>query len=211
MKKKISVTDFPNEPRYKTINYLAMQILNSLEKATVPTSLFDIIKLNDNLKIYSYNEVRLELPQFKEALEISDTGLLYRDKNDYYIFYNTDNQSIQRIRFTVAHELGHYYLKHYDLIDNNTPYIDTKILEIEANYFAKLILFPKHIYYYLTKNFELKCNVTNLKYMFMVSRDVIKNSMQNYYKINKKQLKTINANLDNYKEYINGIKNKKFL
>ena len=93
------------------------------------------------------------------------SGLIYRENNAYTILINS-NQSIGRKAFTIAHELGHYflhkgYLEHTDEIVSvakgsyfdypsipRVNGIDTddaqyKKMEQEANEFAAEILMPK--------------------------------------------------------------------
>lgn len=80
------------------------------------------------------------------------SGVLMRNSNVLMIGVNS-KQSVQRQRFTVAHELGHYILhegisSHLDLdfrVNFRSPESSqaTDVEEIEANYFAASILMPK--------------------------------------------------------------------
>jgi hypothetical protein len=73
-------------------------------------------------------------------------------KNKFILFYpgNTKNRSIARIRFSVAHELGHYYISeqrkfltqgvsHY----SKAGFICDNKIEHEADFFAAALLIPK--------------------------------------------------------------------
>ena len=73
-------------------------------------------------------------------------------QNKKYIFYNP-KMIEERVNFTKAHELGHYYLKHH-LECGNTIYCYNKNvsegeqqslpkIETEANYFASYFLMPE--------------------------------------------------------------------
>ncbi len=72
-------------------------------------------------------------------MRFSDDGLKYRD----IVIYN-DRHAQSRIRFTLAHEIGHIILEHTAL----TPHC-----EQEVNAFAAHLLAPMSlIYYYNCKN-----------------------------------------------------------
>jgi len=57
-----------------------------------------------------------------------------------YIFLNSEYRSASRIRFTLAHELGHLVLHRGDLKQKNI-----KIKELEANFFANEFLYPSEV------------------------------------------------------------------
>lgn len=68
----------------------------------------------------------------------SGTTLLQNDK--LYIIY-ADEQSPQRCRFTIAHELGHIFLGHLFKADGN-GFLITDEAERSANVFARDLLAP---------------------------------------------------------------------
>ena len=61
----------------------------------------------------------------------------------YFILYN-DNMDINRIRFTIAHEIGHIALGHEESNDET---------ESEADYFARHLLVP----IYFRSNYNRAC------------------------------------------------------
>lgn len=62
--------------------------------------------------------------------------------NHFYIILNSERTSSVRIRFNLAHELGHALLHSFYLLsDTNTP-AKRKIIEAEANHFAGALLMP---------------------------------------------------------------------
>lgn len=90
----------------------------------------------------------------KVELEDSISGLFVVKNNKPYILYNS-TQSRNRVRFTIAHELGHYTLhsKNRNLFidkkkvlyrDNNSSTGEI-LMEREANAFAAAILMPKNL------------------------------------------------------------------
>ena len=77
-------------------------------------------------------------------LKNGQSGKVIVDGNTFIIIVN-DNESIQRIRFTIAHELGHYLLGHLgsDKANFNREYNNIKpIQETEADMFAARLLSP---------------------------------------------------------------------
>jgi Zn-dependent peptidase ImmA (M78 family) len=123
----------------------AEKILESSGYFSVPV---DVINLVKHLKINI------------EELELEDdvSGFLALDGDKTYIGYNI-SQRPERKRFTVAHELAHYYLHakketplFIDKLQKSEPqrmYRDSKsstgeyVREIEANAFAAALLMPK--------------------------------------------------------------------
>ena len=89
---------------------------------------------------------------FEETVDLlgsTDGALWYHKETDCFVLlFNDELQNVGRIRWTIAHELGHYTLKHHqysgaDIISRSKVQNDQyKILEQEANYFAKRLLAP---------------------------------------------------------------------
>lgn len=57
---------------------------------------------------------------------------------EYVIYYNDEQTSQGRIRFTLLHEIGHCYLGHHDNPDDSNHSIE----EAEADFFAKYAIAP---------------------------------------------------------------------
>jgi Zn-dependent peptidase ImmA (M78 family) len=89
-----------------------------------------------------------------------ESGKIFLKDNKYFIRVNAAHLPVRR-RFTVAHELGHYY-HHKDFLDRESQILernnysrlgfDTK--EVEANAFAAELLMPR--IHFLQKYSELK-------------------------------------------------------
>lgn len=111
-----------------------------LEKGNCHKILQDIIKA-ENIK---YREVNSKNSSF--------VGSFTKAINDQkYIMINSNIENIGRKNFTIAHELGHYFLNHA-LKQNDFYCVDSEILEDgsntseiekEANYFATCLLMPE--------------------------------------------------------------------
>ncbi len=126
------------------------KILETFIRGNIQSFPFDceciIRELGFNVHKYS------ELSETKRTycLMVSDESLKLLDN----IYYN-DNMAVQRIRFSLAHELGHIVLDHGD-------YLDPK-KEAEANYFASCFLAPRMaIHYARCKNQNDVAKIFNL-------------------------------------------------
>lgn len=92
----------------------------------------------------------------------SFSGCLVKQGDSFGIFYRDDIPSEGFQRFTVAHELGHYFLKHqHEFIfangihSSNSGFINTQWYEIEADHFAAELLMPRSL-------FESKINTVEI-------------------------------------------------
>lgn len=106
---------------YKIAHDRAWQTLIETKVNILPINLKEIFKY--------YN---IELKTF-----INDTDEAFIKNN---IVYFNKNYNIKRIRFTLAHELGHILLKHENL--NHTVHTYNSIEEYQANIFARCLLMP---------------------------------------------------------------------
>jgi Zn-dependent peptidase ImmA (M78 family) len=104
-------------------------------------------------EIAKYENVPIHYDNYEDAF---DGMLLYdTDNKDFHIHINIDNgnkQNSKRGRFTVAHELGHFFLDEhrlglkYGYLEPHASFhnINQKsAIELEANYFASCLLMPK--------------------------------------------------------------------
>lgn len=110
--------------------------------------------------------------------EFSDVSGYIRSQ-DRHIVVNND-QSPNRMFFTIAHELGHDILhreyaksNRYQVLPRNDQYKGTKPPEeVEADIFAANLLVP-----FLLKKYKPLASVRELSRLFMVSEDVIQNQL----------------------------------
>src|SRR5690606_30486456 len=111
-------------------------------------------------KIAKFESVPIHYDNYEDAF---DGMLLYdTDNRDFHIHINIDNgnkQNSKRGRFTLAHELGHFFLDEhrlglkYGLLEPHASFhnINHKtLIELEADYFASCLLMPKNKF----KNFS---------------------------------------------------------
>lgn len=113
-----------------------------------PVNLFEIIK-KFKWGLLTYEEMAKKnnctIEDISECLGL-DGYSIYNGKN-YTIVYNNERKS-ERINFTIAHEIGHIILDHHkdfdvtSVLKDNFSKEEYKILENEANCFARNILAP---------------------------------------------------------------------
>lgn len=123
------------------IEYIANSILSKYVKRGGSFKVFNDIMIAEEIK-------------FREIPSVSNdfVGVLTKGNNfQVYIMINKDIDNLGRKNFTIAHELGHYFLSH-DLhnnrgfctvsdMDPEKHQIDP--IEREANYFASCFLMPE--------------------------------------------------------------------
>lgn len=129
-------------------NVLQINNINSL-----PIKVKKIAKRFPNLKIRTYswfsNKYKMS---HEEVCEIADSQegccWYFKTFDKYLILYNEKIPNKGRIRWTLAHELGHYILKHNEITNkaklSRSSLTDEEYLEFEreANCFARELLAP---------------------------------------------------------------------
>lgn len=143
--------------------YICNQVLQLYKKLTTikfpldPRLLFDQM---DNCKIMTYSKfAKLNQCPLQDVFALceSESGCTHYDvgKNRYLVLFNSstaNNNVIGRIRWTLAHELGHVILNHLPYIavphiaENNFNNLSNPELEAEADHFAALLLCPMPLY-----------------------------------------------------------------
>lgn len=136
------------------IRKIAYGILDNSSIMTFPFSIYKLLTSFNNIKLVSYSDVMKTNSREQTDKLFPLEAQTVKKGNKYYIFYNDSyKNSDPRIRFSLAHELGHVSLNHfsnaYNLNDIQT--ISKKTMsdkeyensEIEANFFASELLSPK--------------------------------------------------------------------
>jgi hypothetical protein len=90
----------------------------------------------------------------KPASDGGVSGMLIRVGNDFCIAYATHIKSPGFRRFTIAHELGHYFIEgHVDAIfsegsvhESRAGFISSSNFELEADHFAARLLMPNALF-----------------------------------------------------------------
>lgn len=128
------------QARKTEINLVIKNLLDNYKITKTPYKYLKDICIKENIRLLSV-----------EKLSEKVDGFIQNIKEKIYIFYNP-NKLETRQNFTIAHELGHYFLNHLFqenrmvLCDNELDLFDnTTNIEVEANYFASHILLPQNL------------------------------------------------------------------
>lgn len=152
--------EISNDRRSKIKSIVYSTLLHS-NQLSMPVKIGTIIRSYKNIKLITYSsQIKKHGITYKEliiSVETQDSYVVYNhSKNKYCIYYNDIDINIvssNRVRWNLAHELGHVLLKHHELCSKekllrNDIFLDNidddnyKIAELEANYFAQLLLVP---------------------------------------------------------------------
>lgn len=145
----------------KRIGYcrnIARKILKETNSFHAPVPIEDIAKY------YEFRIAFLDQPAEKFS------GILHKEKKAIGINKNHHNV---RQRFSLAHELGHYFLDHPatdEILPDELEMTERKIYESEADEFAAELLVPREL---LKEALKQDQDVDFLRKYFQVSRHVI--------------------------------------
>ena len=134
-----------NYENYKKSRNAAWEILLACRVEALPVDLNAVLRHLD-VRVYAYSRARelLEAAGLSEAAK-QVSGLTFFAGTQPVILYN-DAELPQRIRFTVAHELGHLVLGHVQpgehTRQNREPQPGDSPMEQAANRFAADLLAP---------------------------------------------------------------------
>ena len=212
--------------RRSEIKTLVLSVLNKYGEPCVPVKIGNIIRNIPNIKLITYrSQIKKFNITYEEMIVDAETRDSYvvwdSTRNRYCIYYNDLDYTIvnsNRVRWNLAHELGHIVLEHHKLCKHHKLFRDGlsssiyNYLEEEANYFAQLILVP-HVVLFAFKVstvMQLKnlCRISNnaAEHRFRAYLDWKKNMQENvtydkslfrfYYNfIYKKHCKTCGASM----------------
>jgi Zn-dependent peptidase ImmA (M78 family) len=118
-------------------------------------------------------------------------GTLYHKAKEFTIFLNMDDldeNKIPRIRFTIAHELGHYFIdEHRNLLRSGTSLSfnashNCELNEREANHFASFLLMPTQLF--LIKAYEMEPGLSSILKLASQFESSIESTSIHYVKLN---------------------------
>ena len=164
------------EPYYVFARNMARKVIKDYTLSKVPTDLMKI-----------FQRLGLKYIELNDAEDIE--GAIIEIENKPAIAVLNRAKPIQRQRFTLAHELGHIFLKQskrdlYDAeqsrLDAENPMARTKPpKEVEADIFASELLIP---YEQLKKYHSEINNIDKLISIFQVSKQAMTLAIMNYWK-----------------------------
>ncbi|MCI8486349.1 MAG: ImmA/IrrE family metallo-endopeptidase [Clostridia bacterium] len=144
-----------NHPNYEIVRELVYHVHKEFCEHKLPIDLSFMYKFK-NLRIKTYSWfAKLHNISIEKAIELlnSDSGCCYYmlDNKQYLILYNDLIENECHNRWTLAHELGHYLLKHNEICKtailgrNSIDASEYRIYEKEANAFARELLAPLNV------------------------------------------------------------------
>lgn len=122
----------------KQTETLAWKTLIKHNITKLPVDLFEILS-KERIPLYSFTIFEEISTKYHLIKPPSNDGFAVKSRQKTAIFINPTIISPQRIRFTIAHELGHILLGHLNM-DTCTQNDDEK--EWQANVFASRLLAP---------------------------------------------------------------------
>ncbi len=118
-------------------------------------------------------------------LNSGESGAIVRDDDNNITIYVNPDDSLERQRFTIAHELGHYVNGHLDdstkmLRDSNQSYSQDNYdyREYEANTYAAELIMPKSKLVFLLESEGLK-TIEDLARVLIVSKKAMEIRLKN--------------------------------
>ncbi len=192
MGKVIYIENFNNCTKHKEgiidMDNFAKKILEKYDLLELPVDPFKLARI-ENIDIYNAS--------FKKMDGDYVLGAIQKDENEDISIYINERDPYTRKRFTLAHELGHYYLGHLNGHENqivelerNAGYNTYNTLEIQANQFAASLLMEKNSvieYYNILKksNHAFSYILTTLSNIFGVSQQAMNFRLKNLGLINE--------------------------
>lgn len=152
MQRKIQI---PDCPRYAYARKRAYQLLCELEIDKLPINPWEVAAALPNIHICKWTVLRENCgdsdPLFidKEGADAKTQHM--RGQTDYLVVYDDRVENYQRVRWTIAHEIGHIVLGHLVSFDatalcrGTLTKAEYKVLEREADTFAVNLLAPMTI------------------------------------------------------------------
>ena len=130
------------------IKEIRKSLIDSKAKEVLRDMQFNTLPIN-SIKIAEKSNIAV---QAKPDTSIGVSGMLIKNGDNFGIMYATHIKNKGFQNFSIAHELGHYYLDgHIEniLTDNihtsDASLLSTNIYEQEANYFASILLMPSFL------------------------------------------------------------------
>ena len=146
-------TMMTSKPDYRKAEREAYNLLELAGVSKLPVKVKKLKKHFPNLQIKTYTwyskKWGITLEEVCDHAD-SDLGCCWYRKSlgKYIILYNDTIDNVGRIRWTIAHELGHFILKHNEITNksiiarSSLTEEEYEIFEKEANCFARTLLAP---------------------------------------------------------------------
>lgn len=198
----------PSRPDFYFATKRAYEFLIELEITSLPVDPFNIVKrFEDSWHLLSWSELKLSTRE-DDPLNIKRDNaeaktIIIRGTNEYLIVYDDTINSPERIRWTIAHEIGHIVLGH--LVNYEATALNRRgltksqygVLETEAHWFAEGILAPN----FLISLFAIN-TIEEISFLCDISKKagtkVLKHIQKNNFKNDSVLEKTLLRNFYNF-------------
>jgi Zn-dependent peptidase ImmA (M78 family) len=169
--------EIPSKPRFSLATKKAYELLAELEICEFPVDPRKIIRHFPSWHLKGWLELQVNTGETdplnlnSEKAEAKTVKL--RGSDDYLIVYDERVDNIQRIRWTLAHEIGHIVMGHliqFDATALNRRGLTQEehgVLEVEAHCFASDLLAPKTI----IRRFDFQNDPQGIALICDISRD----------------------------------------
>lgn len=183
--------------KYYSAFQASQQVLNKVNIMYFPFNIMNVLKKHHNILIETLSEYKKFNPN--STLKINDARCFYLHTENVYLIVYNENKPINRIRFSIAHELGHIILNH--LSDERTELsrgglgnMEYRLLEGQANVFAGTFLVPP----ILIKEYLLSygTDIENVKQEHLSAFFAISSSASNYRINDFKIWQTLDPSID---------------
>ena len=155
----------------------ALAMLEEAEITSFPVSLKQILR-HRGIRLFSYEDYcRVNGCSMEECVEWygQDAATIFNSRG-FLILINKNQMPRHRIRFTIAHELGHIVLGHLQEIGPGMPgklpedHALYEVMEVEANCFARNLLCPAPAVQRLFRLYGYTAEVPDMRKMRTVRR-----------------------------------------
>lgn len=182
------MTKIPDRPRFFYASQRAWAIIKHFNFHTYPIDIYAIYEASTIIaKTYQYYAAKqgLTTEEYIEAAGGAKDGFSIYDNGQYIVAFNTENMTKGRIRWTLAHELGHVVLKHFEefeatrLSQSGLTEDEYSVLDVEANIFASELLCSPAMVGLLP---EQERNVDYISRLFFISRQAAEKAIEQWSK-----------------------------
>lgn len=194
------------KPNFAKAYNLATEILlTSNCFSSFPYQIKDLVKNITDISCCSYKKAL----KYGIQAEVfgSDSASVHEYEGMNIIFYNQEDPK-PRIKFSIAHELGHYLLLHKKGLNSEDKLYEKQ--EIEANFFSAQLLMPEQLLDYFRKNL-IRINTSFLTKNFGVSEEAAQKRIKTLKtKIKRENYKNFNKDFDEsiiykYKDFLDSV------
>ncbi|MGX0075740.1 ImmA/IrrE family metallo-endopeptidase [Staphylococcus warneri] len=197
------------------------EITEGLINLSYPLDILKVISSDERIKLVTFSEFSQKTGTlyFKiPSIFGSQEAFHIRKGNKAIIVYN-DSLPMNRLRFTLAHEYGHFVMGHTGVNLNKLftykDYYRRLAEEYEANSFASCLLFSLHIRYKYKNDFNIEQISSKYQISFQATNIALKiirrhlhNGLDDYMSVNEvhhpeNYLTFLKEKMENKMDYIN--------